>query len=388
MIASSDIKQCDAEQSLVEQVVAAREARTPLLIRGGGSKDFYGNPARSDLTLACTGHRGVIAYEPTELAMTVRAGTPLAEVEALLDANGQQFPFEPPHFGANATIGGMVAAGLSGPRRPYAASVRDAVLGVRMLNGQGQVLDFGGRVMKNVAGYDLSRLMVGSLGMLGVLLEVSLKVTPTPVGRMTLVHEQTLEGALALMRRWARRSLPITATAWADGRLYVRICGSEEGLAETHRVVEGLPLTDADQFWDDLREQRLAFFAGDAPLWRLSIPPATPPEAFASLQASEQSGERSGLQSGIQPGEPSGQQLVEWSGALRWLRGDLDVAAVRARAKAAGGHATLFRGSGGDRPADGVFTPLDPVLMRLHRNLKQSFDPAGLFNPGRLSPEL
>ena len=362
-------KQQDAEQSLVEQVIAAREAHATLAIRGGGSKGFYGNAVRADRLLDGSVHRGVIAYEPTELAITVRAGTPLAEVEDLLDANGQQFPFEPPRYGPDATIGGMVAAGLSGPRRPYAASVRDAVLGVRLLNGRGQVLDFGGRVMKNVAGYDLSRLMAGSLGVLGVLLEVSLKVSPRPPGRLALVSEQTQDGALALMRRWARRSLPITATAWVDGRLYVRICGSEEGLAETHRLVEGLPLADADSFWNDLREQRVPFFAGDAPLWRLSVGPAT---AVAEIAG--------------------GPQVMEWGGALRWLRGGADVAEdaerLRAMAKAAGGHATLFRAGRVEGLADGVFTPLEPIVLRLHRNLKQSFDPDGLFNPGRLYPDL
>jgi glycolate oxidase FAD binding subunit len=359
-----EIEPRDAEPLLIEQVAAARDTHAPLVIRGGGSKDFYGNPVRADGVLDCSGHRGVVAYEPTELAVTARAGTPLAELEALLDANGQQFPFEPPHFGPDATLGGMVAAGLSGPRRPYAASVRDAVLGVRLLNGQGQALDFGGRVMKNVAGYDLSWLMAGSLGVLGVLLEVSLKVTPAPVGRLTLVREHGFDDALALMRRWARRSLPITATAWIDGRLYVRICGSEEGLAETHRIIEGLPLPDADRFWADLREQRLAFFAGDEPLWRLSVPPAAAATTFP------------------------GQQLLEWGGALRWLRGEQDVERLRAQARAAGGHATLFRGGGRRTRTDGVFTPLEPVVMRLHRNLKESFDPAGLFNPGRLYPGL
>ena len=369
MVDLSESTAHDAEAALIQQVIAAREAHASLSIRGGGSKGFYGNAVRADRLLDCSVHQGVVAYEPTELAITVRAGTPLAEVEDLLDANGQQFPFEPPRYGPGATIGGMVAAGLSGPRRPYAASVRDAVLGVRLLNGRGQVLDFGGRVMKNVAGYDLSRLMAGSLGVLGVLLEVSLKVTPRPLGRLTLVQEQSLAGALALMRRWARRSLPITATAWVDGRLYVRICGSDEGLAETHRVVEGLPLADADAFWDDLREQRLPFFAGDAPLWRLSVRPATP---------AQETGDEL--------------QLVEWGGALRWLRGGQDVAddALRFRttAKAAGGHATLFRAGSAEAPADGVFTPLDPVVLRLHRNLKKSFDPDGLFNPGRLYPQL
>jgi glycolate oxidase FAD binding subunit len=359
-----DIQDQDAEIALVEQVVAAREARVPLVIRGGGSKDFYGNPVGADRQLDCSAHRGILDYEPTELAITMRAGTPLAGVEALLAEHGQQFPFEPPHFGAAATIGGMVAAGLSGPRRPYAASVRDAVLGVRLLNGQGQVLSFGGRVMKNVAGYDLSRLMAGSLGVLGVLLAVSLKVAPQPVGRMTLVQEQSPETALGLMRRWARRSLPITATAWLDGRLYVRICGSEAGLAEAHAIVQGLPLADADDFWHDLREQRLSFFTGDGPLWRLSVPPAT---AAAEL---------------------AGEQLVEWGGALRWLRSDRPAEDIRAWAKAAGGHATLFRAISAERLEGGVFAPLEPVVMRLHRHLKQAFDPAGLFNPGRMYPWL
>ena len=364
----NDIHDHEREAPLIEQVISAREASTPLVIRGGGSKDFYGNPARAEQVLDVAAHQGVVAYEPTELAITVRGGTPLAAVEALLAEHGQQLPFEPPHFGPAATVGGMVAAGLSGPRRPYAASVRDALLGVRLLNGEGKAMDFGGRVMKNVAGYDLSRLMAGSLGILGVLLTVSLKVAPVPAGHMTLVQEQTLDGALALLKRWARRALPITATAWLEGLLNVRLGGSEEGLKQTHQIVGGLPLPEADAFWDDLREQRLAFFTGDAPLWRLSVRPAT---AASDLRF-----------------DGAGAPLVEWGGALRWLRGELPVAEVRDRAKAAGGHATLFRPGRAEPPGGGVFTPLDPVVARLHRNLKQAFDPAGILNPGRLYPDL
>lgn len=352
------------EADLIDQVNAARAAGATLAIRGGGTKAFYGNPVSADRVLDCREHRGLVAYEPSELVITARCGTPLAAVEALLAEQNQQLPFEPPHFGDGATVGGMVAAGLSGPRRPYAASVRDAVLGVRLLNGRGEALNFGGRVMKNVAGYDLSRLMAGSLGVLAVLLEVSLKVAPAPLGRMTLVRETDAAGALELMQRWARRSLPITATAWLDGRLYTRICGSEEGLAETHRAVEGLPLADADAFWEGLREQRLPFFAGDAPLWRISVPPAAPLAA---------------------DGTP---ELIEWGGALRWQRTDVPAQELRAQAVGAGGHATLFRSGPAGVPADGVFTPLPPVPLRLHRNLKQAFDPDGLFNPGRLYPGL
>lgn len=355
----------NAEAALIEQVMAARTARTPLAIRGGGSKAFYGNPVRAEQVLDCTAHQGVVAYEPSELAITVRCGTPLAAVEALLAGHGQQLPCEPPRFAGNATIGGMVAAGLSGPRRPHAGSVRDGVLGVRLLNGQGETLDFGGRVMKNVAGYDLSRLMAGALGVLGVVLEVSLKVSPAPPGRLTLVQEASASAALGLTQRWARRSLPITATAWLEGQLYTRICGSEDGLAETHRIVGGLPLAEADDFWAGLRDQQLPFFAGDAPLWRLSVPPATP---LAE--------------------DPATAQLIEWGGALRWLRSPAPATVLRAQAGRAGGHATLFRAGADGAPADGVFTPLAPVPLRLHRNLKQAFDPLGLFNPGRLYPDL
>ncbi len=368
-----DIHSEDGQDALAEQVQAASADGRTLLICGGGSKVFYGNPVAADAALDCTAHTGVVAYEPTELAITVRGGTRLADIEALLAAQGQQLPFEPPHFApsddtSSATIGGTVAAGLSGPRRPYAASVRDALLGVRLLNGRGQVLDFGGRVMKNVAGYDVSRLMAGAMGVLGVLLEVSLKVIPRAPGSLTLVREEPLPRALELLRRWSRRALPITASAWVDGRLYLRIDGGEEALAETHRLVEGLPLTAADTFWRDLRDQRLGFFAGDAPLWRLSLPPATAADVTDVLGA--------------------GTPLIEWGGALRWLNGELPVAAVREIASAAGGHATLFRVGTGARPADGVLTPLAPVPLRLHRNLKDAFDPTGILNPGRLYPDL
>lgn len=370
----SDILDTNAEQALVEQVDAARSAGTSLAIHGGQTKAFYGNPMSADAELDCSGHQGVIAYEPTELAITVRAGTPLSAVEAMLAEQDQEFPFEPPHFGDRATIGGMVAAGLSGPRRPYAASVRDAVLGVRMLNGKGEVLEFGGRVMKNVAGYDLSRLMVGSLGVLGVLLEVSIKVMPRASGRITLVQEQDQASALELMQRWAGQALPITGTAWLDGRLHVRVAGSEEALSETQPILGGTLMEPAaaDAFWTAVREQQLGCFAGELPLWRVSVPPATAADAIPGVV------------------------LMEWGGALRWLRSEsgttADVEAqshalaerARAWAAAAGGHATLFRAGASIQSRDGVFAPLSPVVLRLHQNLKRAFDPEGLFNPGRL----
>lgn len=357
----------DDEAALVEQVRKARNLGQALRIQGAGTKDFYGNPVRASGNLDCTGHRGLIAYEPSELAITVRAGTPLAEVEALLAAQGQQLPFEPPHFGpasaGGGTLGGLVATGLSGPRRPYAGSVRDALLGVKLLNGRGEVLQLGGRVMKNVAGYDVSRLMAGALGVLGVLLEVSLKVSPSPPGQLTLMQECNQAEALARLRRWARQSLPISATAWHKDQLFIRLSGSEAALAEGQRRLGGREVAQAEPVWCELRDQRLAFFAGEAPLWRLAVRPATPAEVL--------------------PGE-----LIEWGGALRWRRGVADPQMLRTAARAGGGHASLFRAGAAAAPADGVFTPLDPVTWRLHRQLKQAFDPDGLFNPGRLYPHL
>jgi glycolate oxidase FAD binding subunit len=354
----------DIEADLITQLQAADGQRRYLRIAAGGTKDFYGNPVEAESVLDVAPHQGIVAYEPSELAITVRAGTPLAAVEALLGANGQQLPFEPPHFGPTATIGGMVAAGLSGPRRPYAASVRDAVLGVRIINGRGQVLSFGGRVMKNVAGYDVSRLTAGSLGVLGVLLDVSLKVTPKPVADLSLVREASLKEALGVMRAWAGRSLNLTASAWVAGRLYARLCGSEEALLEGRKVIGGAPLEDGDRFWRDLREHHLGEFEDPRALWRLSVAPAAQDLTL------------------------SGEQIVEWGGALRWLRSDAGSEAVREAAQQAGGHATLFRSArDGARCAGSVFTPLAPALMRYHRNLKQAFDPNGILNPGRMYPE-
>jgi glycolate oxidase FAD binding subunit len=365
----------DCEADLLEQVRLAQDRGERLHLLGTGTKAFYGNPVVADRQLDCSSHRGLIAYEPSELAITLRAGTRLDEVEALLAAHGQQFPFEPPHFGAlsatggegtGGTLGGMVASGLSGPRRPYSGSLRDALLGVKLLNAQAEVLNLGGRVMKNVAGYDLSRLMAGALGVLGVLLEVSLKVIPIPPASLSLVHECPLADALGRMRAWARRPLPISASAWVDGRLCLRLSGSEEALTESQRLIGGSPMPDAEGFWAELRDQRLAFFAGDEPLWRLSVNPAAPASLMAGDAAS----------------------LIEWGGALRWIRGTRDADIPRAAARAAGGHATLFRAGAASPPRDGVFTPLDPVNQRLHQQLKQAFDPGGIFNPGRLYADL
>ena len=286
----------------------------------------------------------------------------LAEIEAALLEQGQMLAFEPPYFGEGTTLGGCVAAGLSGPRRPYAGAVRDFVLGVRILDGKGDDLRFGGQVMKNVAGYDVSRLMAGSLGTLGVLLEVSLKVLPAPAAETTLHLECNQEQALLLMNEWAGKPLPVTATAYRDGELDVRLSGARVAVDAAGAKIGGTLVAPAQaiRFWAGIREHADPFFADSEPLWRLSVNSTTPPL------------------------DVPGHQLIEWGGALRWLKSTADAKTICDAAARSGGHATLFRG--GDR-SGGVFHPLAPALMKLHRNLKQAFDPAGIFNPGRLYPD-
>ncbi|MDO8789138.1 MAG: glycolate oxidase subunit GlcE [Sulfuritalea sp.] len=335
--------------------------RRPLRLRGGGSKDFYGGPLRGEM-LDTRSHSGIVGYEPSELVITARCGTPLAEIESALAARRQCIACEPPRFGA-ATIGGAVAAGLSGPRRATAGSLRDFVLGVTLMDGEGRELIFGGQVMKNVAGFDVSRLITGSLGTLGLILDVSLKVMPLPAAEATLRFELPQDQALDAMNRWAGQPVPLAATCWQGDVLTLRLCGAQAAITAACKSLGGerIAETEAADFWTALREQTAQFFAGDEPLWRLSLPSVTP---SLDLPAP---------------------QLIDWGGAQRWLRGAVDVASLRDMAAKAGGHATLFRG--GDKTG-GVFSPLPPGLMEVHRRLKQSFDPYGVFNPGRLYPEL
>ena len=353
-------------QELVQRVRDATQARTPLCLRGSGSKDFYGNPPQGQV-LAINAWQGIELYDPSELVVTVRAGTPLAQLEAMLHEQGQMLAFEPPHFGPAATVGGCIAVGLSGPRRASAGvthgGVRDAVLGARLLDGHARVLRFGGTVMKNVAGYDVSRLLAGSMGILGVILDVSLKVLPQPRAQLTL--RQRCDEATALQRctRWAGQPLPLSATHWCEGQLTLRLAGAEAAVNAAAGQLGGdrLQAEVAARFWMDVREHRDAFFAGDQPLWRLALPSTAAPLALADPQC------------------------IEWGGAQRWLRSNLPAAVLRERAAALGGHATLFRH--GDRTA-GVFTPLSAAVLAVHRRLKAEFDPAGIFNPGRLVPGL
>ena len=354
---------------LVDQVQTARAAGGHLRIVGGGTKDFYGNALQGE-PLDVRPLAGISSYEPTELVVTVRAGTPLTELEAALAEKGQHLAFEPPRFGPSCSVGGMVAAGQSGPARAAAGSLRDHLLGATLLNGRGEVLSFGGQVMKNVAGYDVSRVLAGSMGVLGVICEVSLKVLPQPVATATLRFECDQASALKRLNTWGGEPLPISASAWWDGLLVLRLAGARAAVEAALAQLGGEPI-EADMaamFWLGLRDQRDEFFAsarkaveGGAALWRLGLPQTAAPIVL--------------------PGE----QLVEWGGAQRWLCTPAPATAVREIASAARGHATLFRAN--DKSA-GCFHPLTAPLARFHRELKKAFDPDRIFNRGRLYPEI
>ncbi|WP_421887697.1 glycolate oxidase subunit GlcE [Methylibium sp.] len=368
-----------ALRALVERVRAAQADGSALEIAGHGSKAFYGGPRHGE-ALHTTGLTGISSYEPTELVVSARAGTPIAELEAALAEQGQCLPFEPPRFRigsvAKGTVGGLVAAGLSGPSRASVGAVRDHVLGATLLNGRAEVLSFGGQVMKNVAGYDVSRLLCGSMGVLGIVLEVSLKVLPVQPATATLRFELDEAAALAQLNAWGGQPLPISASAWWSGMLLLRLRGARaavnaavDTLLTKHRG-EGVDDGMATPFWDGLRDHEDEFFIKartavesntGAALWRLSVPQTAAPVSL--------------------PGE----QLIEWGGAQRWWCTAASAATVREAAQRAGGHATLFRG--GDKAA-GVFTPLSAPLTRIQRELKREFDPAGVFNRGRLYPDL
>lgn len=342
-----------------DQILGAAAAQRTLRIRGGGTKDWYGQRVEGDI-LDTRLYDGIVDYEPTELVITARCGTPLAHIEAVLAERGQMLAFEPPHFGDGATFGGAVASGLSGPRRATAGALRDFVLGAVLMDGKGEVLTFGGQVMKNVAGYDVSRLLAGSLGTLGLMLQMSVKVLPRPVRETTISFEMSEIEALDCLNEWGGQPLPISASCWHDGALTVRLSGAQAAVDAAERFLGGATLDDGPAFWRSLREQRHAFFAGAESMWRLSVPSAV---GAIILR---------------------GEQLIEWGGAQRWLKAGCDPAAVhniRRSVKAAGGHATLFRG--GDKNV-GVFEPLAPAIGKIHQRLKDAFDPSGVFNPGRM----
>lgn len=353
----TDLVAADQSAQISAAIQAARSARRPLYIRAGNSKAQLVGRHCPAQPLDIAGHRGIIDYQSAELVITARAATPLAEISQLLAAQDQVLPFEPPGFDGRATIGGTLACNLSGPARPWQGSVRDAVLGLKLINGKGELLSFGGQVMKNVAGYDVSRLQAGALGTLGVLSEISLKVLPRPEHSLTLAYEMDASQAVAAMNRRAGESRPLTGACWHDGRLYLRLSGAASAVEHTVTLWGGERLPPDSALWQELGDMSLPFFAGDAALWRLSV------------------------KSSAAPAPANGDTLIDWCGAQRWLRGDQDPEQLQAWAAANGGHAALFRG--GNRQAE-VRQPLDAVSQRLQLRLKQAFDPDGILNPGRL----
>jgi len=346
-------------QTLSEQVREAAASGTALAIQGGNSKAFYGRAVNGS-PLPVAQYSGIIDYTPSELVVSARAGTTLSELENTLAAEGQMLAFEPPRFAASATLGGTIACGLSGPRRPYAGAARDFVLGVNCINGRGEQLRLGGQVMKNVAGYDLSRTLTGSLGTLAVLLDVHLKVLPKPQQEITLYQDCSADEAIQRCNRWAGQALPLSGASHDENQLMIRLSGSARSVSAAARTLGGEQLDESNTFWQQLREQQLAFFTSASTLWRLSVPPASAPLDL------------------------DGHWLLDWGGAQRWLASDLPARDIRLAAAAAGGHATLFRG--GERDSE-IFHPLPPALLALHQRIKQTFDPAGILNPGRLYRE-
>jgi glycolate oxidase FAD binding subunit len=284
----------DLSMELQQQVLDAFQNGTPLNIAGSGSKAFLGNASQGQ-AIDVTGHRGIVEYDPRELVLTARSGTTLREIEAALAEAGQMLPFEPPHFGDNATLGGTIACALSGPRRPYSGSARDFVLGCKILNGRGEILRFGGQVMKNVAGYDASRLMAGAQGTLGMLLEVSLKVLPRPAASITVTRVCNAAGAISSMTALLGKPLPVDGACFHGEQLYIRISGSAQAVQEARSKIAGDFLPDADAFWHALREHQLPFFMRNGALYRVVVKPATPPLNI------------------------EGTWLLDWGGAQRWL---------------------------------------------------------------------
>ncbi|WP_283149186.1 glycolate oxidase subunit GlcE [Silvimonas soli] len=354
-----------------DQVRAATSTQTPLRLHGGNTKAWYGNPVQGE-PLDLREYAGIVAYDPAELVITARCGTPLRDIESALAASGQMLPFEPPHFGPEATLGGCVAAGLAGPRRMYSGAIRDFVLGATSLNGRGDVMHFGGQVIKNVAGYDVSRLFAGSQGTLGVLLEISIRLLPAPQHGQTLRFVMDEAQAIETMNYWAGKPLPLTASSWHQGELLLRLAGSQAGVMAATSELGGDLLAPevADARWHALKEQTDPFFAlqhqadwQECGLWRLAVPPTAPALALR------------------------GEQLIEWGGGQRWWLTDESATDIRIIAASAGGHATLWRRPFTKPILTNAFSPLAPALLAIHRRLKTVFDPAGIFNQHRLYPD-
>ncbi|MCK9605271.1 MAG: glycolate oxidase subunit GlcE [Methylomonas sp.] len=345
----------DIGTQLQQQVLQAVETGGALRIVGGDSKAFYGGHCAAEAWLNTADHCGVIDYQPSEQVITARAGSRIADIAELLAGHRQMLGFEPPDYTGQATLGGTLACGFSGPRRPFAGSARDFMLGCKIINGRGQILNFGGRVMKNVAGFDVSRLMVGALGTTGVLLEASLRVLPVPETDLTLACACTEQQALSRMQQLSGQPWPLSGSAYDGEYLRIRLSGAETALTAVAKQLAGDADPAGDRFWHDLREQRIGFFQLPGTLWRISVAPATAPLDLV------------------------GRGLLDWGGALRWLNTDMPAAAIHAAAAAHGGHAICYRG---EDKSD--WLRLDSDLLGLQQNIRLAFDPLSVFNPGRL----
>ena len=343
--------------SIVEK---AYNTKSPLNIIGAGTKSFLGEPAQNCNPLNVTGHSGIIEYDPAELVLVARAGTSLQDIEKVLGEHRQMLGFEPPFVDAGATLGGAVAAGIAGPRRAYAGGVRDFILGASFINGKGEIITAGGKVMKNVAGFDLFRPMARSMGTLGVLLKIAIRLLPSPEAEKTLLHEESDEHqALRKMNQWPCETQAISAASWDGKHIHIRLSGSASGIEHARSQIGGEYIAAID-YWQDLNNFKLDFFRQAGRLWRISVAPMSEP--FGA-----------GLR-----------QLIDWGGAQRWLKSDESPDSIRMRARELGGYAECFS----DDPAVATFHPLEGNILAMNQRFKAALDPARILNPGRLYPEL
>ncbi|MDD1793201.1 glycolate oxidase subunit GlcE [Enterovibrio sp. ZSDZ42] len=354
----------DISTSLCEQVQDARADNTPLNLIGGNTKTFIGREA-TGRPVSLTGHSGVTAYHPSELVITARAGTRITELQSVLAEHNQMLVGEPPAFEGKATLGGSIACNISGASRPFYGSLRDAILGVTLINGFGEPLRFGGQVMKNVAGYDLSRLQAGAMGAFGILTDISLRVMPKPESVETLVLKMDTPQAITFMRQRVSSGYPLSGAAWVDGHLYIRLAGTAPNVGYYSRKLGGESLPHQSLFWRSIRNFRHPFFSHNGHLYRLSIDAAAP--HFTRFENT----------------------LVDWAGNIRWVVTDENHESISELAKNNGGHVARYRSkSFGNRQKDNhngeCFQTLSPAHQRLHKSLKAAFDPQNLFNSGRL----
>jgi len=351
--------QNDISESLQNSVMQAIENSEVLNIKAGNSKSFYGREASGN-NIELAEHQGIINYEPTELVIRARAGTPLTVIEKLLAENNQMLAFEPPTFNGKATLGGTIACNFSGPRRAYSGAVRDFVLGTEIINGKGEILSFGGDVIKNVAGYDVSRLMTGAMGTLGIITQASVKVVPLPEAEITLTQNISIEDALTKLHQWSGLPLPISGNCFYKDTLYIRLSGAEKSIRAAHKKMGGELFDKADAFWNSIKNQSHDFFTADKNLWRMSLASNTPELSI------------------------DGDTLYEWGGALRWIKSEAPADKIRQTGNSVNASTSLFRATG---ERDKIFQPLPEHLMKLHKNLKQAFDPDNIFNIGRMYRE-